>query len=850
MRQEIASMTHTVREPWLSLGILAHLALLALMWPAGLTAAQVEEKGPLAFHRPTAARFAFGGVLGTRIQANLDQWLLTAPAANPGLLDMFRVRDRQPRPELVPWAGEFVGKYLLSAVQAQRMVRSDALDKTVREVVDQLIASQADDGYLGPFTKSERLLANWDLWGHDHIMLALMMYAQDADYAPAMQACTRAADLICKTYLDGSRRVFDAGSHEMNMAVIQAMGQLYRITGNERYLQMMRHIEKDWERAGDYLRTGLAGVPFYRTPRPRWESLLDLQGLIELYRITGEGSYKQAFTSHWTSIARFDRHNSGSFSTGEGAIGNPYAPGAIETCCTIAWVALTNDYLQLTGASIAADELEWSTYNAVLGSQHPSGRWWTYNTPMDGARLACAHTIVFQARAGTPELNCCSVNGPRGLGMLSEWAVHIDADGPVVNHYGPCTISFQLADKTSVTLTQKTDYPASGAIRLQIDVREPTQFDLRLRIPAWSRHTEVSVKGRTIQDVKPGTYLSLPRLWHRGDTVDLLFDMRPRYWVGACEQAGRASLHRGPLLLAFDPHYNSFDANELPTIDLRDVAMTPVTLAADGPPGFPPMVLFDLKAPDGHTIRLCDFATAGAYGNEYRSWLPAANGDASNPWLIHAPTYPTPETFSTDPDGVFVASPLDGSGEPTRGKLQTARNVAPAADRHGRGGGAVAFNGKDSRLQYEITGFPPDYTVCAWVYVNASSAKTYQQVFSAWSGDSSDPLRISIMGDKLCARVEAGQTYSTAGVPISTGRWLHVAAVRSGDRLDLYVDGTLRDSTSVPVATCPTTIRNFALGANPNYDGDEYLDGRIDDFTFHARALSAAEVRRTYENGE
>ena len=41
---------------------------------------------------------------------------------------------------------------------------------------------------------------------------------------------------------------------------------------------------------------------------------------------------------------------------------------------------------------------------------------------MDGVREASAHTIVFQARAGTPELNCCSVNGPRVLGMLGEWA--------------------------------------------------------------------------------------------------------------------------------------------------------------------------------------------------------------------------------------------------------------------------------------------------------------------------------------------------------------------------------------------------------------------------------------------
>ena len=77
----------------------------------------------------------------------------------------------------------------------------------------------------------------------------------------------------------------------------------------------MREIEKDWERAGDYLRAGLAGTEFYQSPRPRWESLHDLQGLVELYQITGDSRYRRAFEHHWRSIQRYDRRNSGAFSS-------------------------------------------------------------------------------------------------------------------------------------------------------------------------------------------------------------------------------------------------------------------------------------------------------------------------------------------------------------------------------------------------------------------------------------------------------------------------------------------------------------------------------------------------------
>ena len=82
-----------------------------------------------------AARFEFQGPVGDRIKANVDNWLLRAPEANPGMLEMFRLRDREPVPQLVPWAGEFVGKYLISAVQALRMSDDPRLRRQVADVV-------------------------------------------------------------------------------------------------------------------------------------------------------------------------------------------------------------------------------------------------------------------------------------------------------------------------------------------------------------------------------------------------------------------------------------------------------------------------------------------------------------------------------------------------------------------------------------------------------------------------------------------------------------------------------------------------------------------------------------------
>jgi len=630
------------------------IAMLILL-PTPLLAG--EPKGALVADFDAAAKFEFGGVVGRRIEANVEGWLVRAPVANPGLLEMFRLRDRKPRPELVPWAGEFVGKYLISAIQAMRMSDDDGLNRTVGAVVEQLIAGQAEDGYLGPFPEDTRLLANWDLWGHYHVMLALMMWHERTGDAAALETCTKAADLICATYLDTERRALDAGSDEMNLAVIHSLARLHRITGEPRYLAMAREIEKDWESAGDYYRTGLAGVEFYQTPRPRWESLHDLQGMVELYQITGEARYRTAFLNLWQSIRRWDRHNTGGFSSGERATGTPYEPEAIETCCTIAWMAITVDALRLAGDPLAADELELSTFNGMLGAQHPSGNWWTYNTPMDGVREASDDTIVFQSRAGTPELNCCSVNAPRGLGMLSEWALMRSDDGLVVNYYGPMEAEMTLDSGLAVTVGQETDYPLDGGVQIRITPQEAAEFTVKLRIPAWSTRTEVLLPEAKTVRATPGSYLAVRHRWNPGDVIGLKLDMSLRSESGDGEMFGRMSVYRGPLLLAYDVIHNTVDEAEMPVLNpamLKDARVSfPEQDAAGSLIGrYSPWVFVDVPTGDGAGLRLCDYATAGAGGSRYVSWLPAEG-------LLPPPPVP--------------AKPVDGASVPAGRMLFTWR---------------------------------------------------------------------------------------------------------------------------------------------------------------------------------
>jgi DUF1680 family protein len=582
------------------------------------------------------------GPVAAYVRAVSDRWLKVVPEADPAILEMFRDRDRQPPRSLLPWSGEFAGKYLTCATQVYRLTGDRDLRAVLEGFVAELVSLQAEDGYLGPFPKAHRLTGNapnaggstWDAWGHYHVMLGLLLWHDETGDDKALACASRIGDLLCNRFLGAKKpRLVDTGSTEMNLAPVHSLCLLYRHTKDERHLALARQIANEFAAtdakgkplAGDYLRAALAGKEFFTTQKPRWESLHPILGLAELYYLTGDDRYRKAFEHWWWSIVKLDRHNNGGFSSGEQAQGNPYHQGAIETCCTIAWMALGVEMLRLTEESIVADELELSTLNSVLGVHSPSGRWATYNTPMDGLRKASAHDIVFQAREGSPELNCCSVNSARGFGLLSDWALLHDSDGIVLNWYGPCTLKTTLPHDVTVQLRQETDYPRDRAVRLTITPSAATAFTLKLRIPAWSAGTEVQVNGETVRDVMPGKYLALKRTWKAGDTVDLKMDFSLHYWVGERECKVRTSMYRGPILLTYDRRFNDFDPHQLPALDAK--GLTARVVSAPGPRQ--PILLLEFSGVDGRKVRLCDFASAGNGGSPYRSWLEVRNVTAT-----------------------------------------------------------------------------------------------------------------------------------------------------------------------------------------------------------------------------
>ena len=153
--------------------------------------------------RPAQVRFELGGYLAEYLSGVTDQWLMVAPDSNPGMLEMFRDRDRLPPRQMVPWAGEFAGKYLTSAVQILRLTDDQVLRRRLRRFVDDLLQLQAEDGYVGPWAVDNRLTnsapnarggSTWDTWGHYHISLGLLLWHEESGDKRALECAVRIAD--------------------------------------------------------------------------------------------------------------------------------------------------------------------------------------------------------------------------------------------------------------------------------------------------------------------------------------------------------------------------------------------------------------------------------------------------------------------------------------------------------------------------------------------------------------------------------------------------------------------------------------------------------------------------------
>jgi hypothetical protein len=576
-----------------------------------------------------------GGYTGEKLEASYQNRILAQDVNR--LIAPFNNRT-----ETSCWQSEFWGKWFTSAVLAYRYRPDPKLKSALDKAVAGLLQTQTPDGYIGNYADASHL-QSWDIWGRKYCMLGLIAYYDITGDTKSMEAAKKVADHLMKELQVKDLKIVKLGNHRGMAAssVLEPITLLYNRTKDLRYLNFAKEIVKEWETPDGPQLLSKSGIDVAkRFPKPKswfgweqgqkaYEMMSCYEGLLELYRITGNASYKEAVEQTWNNINEKEINIAGSGSAIECWFGGkqlqtmPIAHYQ-ETCVTATWIKLNQQLLRLTGEAKYADAIEQTYYNALLASMKRDGSDWAKYSPLAGIRLEGDQ----QCSMG---LNCCVASGPRGLFTLPLTAVMSEKEGLRVNFFAEGNYLLQTPAQQTATIIQQTDYPVTGNIGLQISIPNNETFTMSLRIPAWSQRSVVSVNGEAVTGIVAGKYVTIKREWKPGDRIIVSLDMRGRL-VHLGEFPENIAIVRGPIVLARDVRLSGPGVDEaaMPVVNKEGfIDLEPTGNQTNG-------IWMQFKAPfllESHKeapaapvpLVLCDYASAGNTFDEqshFRVWLP------------------------------------------------------------------------------------------------------------------------------------------------------------------------------------------------------------------------------------
>jgi len=520
-------------------------------------AARVPRKvvaGQDVYKAPEPGQVSMKGFLGNRMDINREA-RLKRHITEDMLLAGFRKRPGSQR-----YIGEHVGKWLHAATLASENKQNDTtLAEKIQRIANSLMDCQMEDGYLGTYLKRDRWSSDpirvvrgrgWDVWVHKYVLIGLLSYYRSTGDERALETCRRVGDLLIQTFGDDKRDIVESGRHAGMAAtsILEPMSLLYQYTGEEKYREFCQYIIRRAD-AGPKILTNIEKTRTVQSVgnKKAYEMMSNYVGLVENWRATGYERGLNAAKLAWESIT-----NENVFITSAPDAHEHFSkPHTLitynectETCVQVTWIQMNWQLLRATGEPRYAAMLHRHIYNHMLAAQHPDGINWCYFTTMEGAKKP---KRGFK-RGFSGKMHCCGSSGPRAIALIPTFAYMTGKDKLAINLYETSTFRANV-NGTPVVVHQQTNYPWDGRIAIDLEVNQPTEFDLQLLVPNFVKSGTIQVAGSKQNiPLKAGKYATLHRTWS-GKTKILLNLPMP---IVAHQRNGRYALSRGTIVLALE----------------------------------------------------------------------------------------------------------------------------------------------------------------------------------------------------------------------------------------------------------------------------------------------------------
>lgn len=454
-----------------------------------------------------------------------------------------------------------VFKVLEGAAYSLADRRDPALEKTVDDVIAKIASAQQPDGYLNsyytlaePGKRWTNLAAMHELYCAGHMIEAAVAHYRATGKRTFLEVAIRYADHINGVFGPG-KQAGCCGHEEIELALVK----LYQVTGERRYLDLANRM---LDVRGDATQRKTFGdfCQDHKPVRQQREiighavrAMYLYSGVADVAAYTGDDGFLTAMDALWQDVVQRKLYITGGIGArheGE-AFGAAYElpndSAYCETCAAIGLVLWAHRLNLLHGDAKYVDVLEQALYNGVLSGVALDGEKFFYVNPL--ASGGEHHRQPFFGCA------CCPSNVVRLVPSVPGYVYATHDGGIAVNLYvaGTATVA---GPGGKVRLTQETQYPWDGKIKITLEPEQEGKFALDLRRPGWAGAMRYAVNGKWNDhpEAKNG-YVRVESNWKKGDVVEIDLPMpveRIEAHPKVLADRGRVALRRGPIVYCFE----------------------------------------------------------------------------------------------------------------------------------------------------------------------------------------------------------------------------------------------------------------------------------------------------------
>jgi DUF1680 family protein len=478
-----------------------------------------------------------------------------------------------------------IAKWIEAAGYCLAATPDRKLERLCDRVIDSIEAAQQPDGYFNirftvvdPQNRWKNLRDCHELYCAGHLMEGAVAYYEATGKRKLLDAMCRYADYIGKVFgpRRGQKRGYP-GHEEAELALVK----LYHATGERRYLKLSKYFVDERGRRphyydieakarGDDLSKYWAGTHEYTQSHLPVREQTEVvghavrafylySGMADIAGETGDAELLAACRRLWADAAEHKLYVTGGVGPSHRNEGFtrkydlPNESAYAETCAAIALVFFAHRMTQIEADAKYADVMERALYNGTISGVSQDGTRFFYENP-----LAAAPPVGAAAREPRRRewfgCACCPPNIARMIASLPQYACSASASAAYVHLYLASTAGVEIGGR-KLALSQQTDYPWDGEVKLTVGLDRPGTFALMLRIPGWCRRYKLTVNGKRLKAPVVKGYARIRRPWADGDVVTLLMDMPIERIVahpGVTADSGKVALQRGPLVYCLE----------------------------------------------------------------------------------------------------------------------------------------------------------------------------------------------------------------------------------------------------------------------------------------------------------